>query len=88
MRRLDGLPYRVTDRDSGLLVATDEGSWRTLRTTLFRHQRRCGAAVRRGADLNGIALAAVGRLTSTEGNCTASTTVYPIASQECTISAH
>ena len=33
VRRLDGLPYRVTDRDSGLLVATDEGSWRTLRAT-------------------------------------------------------
>ena len=47
VHRLDGSPYRVTDRDGGLLVPTDGGSWRALRATLFRHQRRRGAAVRR-----------------------------------------
>ena len=55
VRRLDGLPYRVTDRDSGLLVATDEGSWRTLRATRSgisedAEQRSAG-----GADFDGIA---------------------------------
>jgi fructose-1,6-bisphosphatase/inositol monophosphatase family enzyme len=37
--RLDGSPYRVTDFEGGLLVATDERSWRALHDTLFRHER-------------------------------------------------
>jgi fructose-1,6-bisphosphatase/inositol monophosphatase family enzyme len=36
MRRLDGTPYRVTDVEGGLLVATDEASWQALHDTLFR----------------------------------------------------
>ena len=34
--RLDGSPYRVTDREGGLLAAPDEKSWRALHTALFR----------------------------------------------------
>ncbi len=39
VRRLDGSPYRVTDREGGLLVATDEASWRALHGRLFRNWR-------------------------------------------------
>ncbi len=39
VRRLDGSPYRVTDFEGGLLVATDERSWRALHDTLFRRRR-------------------------------------------------
>jgi fructose-1,6-bisphosphatase/inositol monophosphatase family enzyme len=35
-RKLDGSPYRVTDREGGLLVTTDEASWQALHATLFR----------------------------------------------------
>jgi hypothetical protein len=38
MRRLDGTPYRVTDVEGGLLVATDEASWQALHDTLFRRE--------------------------------------------------
>jgi hypothetical protein len=76
VRRLDGLPYRVTDRDSG------------LRATRSGISEDAVQPFGGGADFDGIALPAVGRLTSTEGNCRESTTVCPIASQECTISAH
>jgi fructose-1,6-bisphosphatase/inositol monophosphatase family enzyme len=35
-RRLDGSPYRATDVEGGLLVATEPRSWRALHATLFR----------------------------------------------------
>ena len=34
-RRLDGSPYRATDVEGGLLVATEPTSWRALHATLF-----------------------------------------------------
>jgi len=39
VRRLDGSPYRVTDREGGLLVATDAVSWRVLHDRLFPNWR-------------------------------------------------
>ncbi len=35
VRRLDGSAYRVSDREGGLLAATDEKSWWALHDTLF-----------------------------------------------------
>jgi fructose-1,6-bisphosphatase/inositol monophosphatase family enzyme len=39
VRRLDGSLYRTTDLEGGLLITTDEGSWRALHDTLFRRER-------------------------------------------------
>jgi len=59
VRRLDGLPYHVTDRDGGLLVATDEESWRTLRATRSGISEDAEQSFGGGPDFNGIALQSV-----------------------------
>ena len=33
--KLDGTPYRPTDRDGGLLLAPDAASWHAVREALF-----------------------------------------------------
>lgn len=35
VRKFDGTPYGVGDLDGGLLIATDEASWRLLRSEVF-----------------------------------------------------
>ena len=40
VRRFNGSLYRVTDREGGLLVASDKKSWRALQSTLFRCDRK------------------------------------------------
>jgi fructose-1,6-bisphosphatase/inositol monophosphatase family enzyme len=40
VRRFNGSLYRVTDREGGLLAASDEKSWRALQSTLFRRDRK------------------------------------------------
>jgi fructose-1,6-bisphosphatase/inositol monophosphatase family enzyme len=40
VRRLDGSPYRVTDLEGGLLVATDKKSWQALHSVIFSAKKR------------------------------------------------